>query len=1604
VYNGKTNVNGSVVNGLTTRVPTSHALVSHTNVAPVPANLIGRDRSFPDRVWYGDIAEIVLYDRLLNEDEENQIGWFLAQKYNFTSTYVYPGLRPIYPAAGAVAVPTTDVQFVWNAVPQADAYRVYMGRSLPLPFAAEVSGPNWMYPDVLEPQTTYFWQIEALSGEQVLEQGAIWSFRTAGPWQYCPRADLTGDCAVGLDDLAVFALAWLDPTPLDPAVNLDGLDGVDMRDFAILSEVWQQRIEGAVIISEFMARNNAEPPLRPQDLLDEDGDSSDWIELFNTTDRPISLKGWYLTDDENNLRQWQVPDVTLPAGGDLIVFASGKDRSDPDAPLHTNFSLSSTGDYLALVYPDGQTIAHTYGVYPTQYSGISYGISQAGVAAIQTRTLVAEGAAARAFVPTSSVYDTDRWRFADFKDQGWMVGTTGVGYEANPNDPVNFADLIGLDVSAMRGVNRSVFVRISFELNDLQTINHLRLLMRYEDGFVAWLNGVEIARANAPQTPAWNSGATQQNRDEDALIAEEFDCSWAIEHLRVGTNLLAIQGLNSSLDSSDLLILPELELDVLIPQSDELLIGYFSVPTPGRANYTADLAVGPTVRPLEENPLRPAPGQSLILSARVEPHNEPVAEVLLHARRMFDPEQSFSMRDDGLWPDQEAADGIYTAEIPAEFGGPGQMVRWYFTAEDAAGRLTRDPLFPHPTDSPQYYGTVISDPNVTSQIPVFEWFVENVWASETRSGSRGSLYYNGRFYDNVFIRIRGGSTAGMPKRHFKFDFNRGFNFIYDDNTPSVREINLNSTYSDKAYIRQPLAFEVYNLCGNPASLSFPVHSRRNGEFFGISIFIEEPEEEMLQRNGLDPDGALYKMENTFYPGGSLRKKTRTWEGRGDFDTFASTIHSLSGTALHHYLFDTIDIPRTLNYLVATVLVHQNDHPHKNHYLYCDSNGTGEWFFMPWDHDLTWGSNWIGDSGGSFCDIIYAANDQIYGNGRDGQNPRDSSIKPSHPLIGKSDAREWNNNWNYLIDALLNDDTFRQMYLRRLRSMMDGLLQPPGTPYAERKLERRIDEMVAAMEPELVMDYAKWANPWTWGGQGGYPADQTPAMAIDILKNDYLNVRRQHLFVTHLADNAASYPIAGSYSARIPNAQPSEPTITIGHIEYNPASFNQDEEYIQVLNPNLYAVDISGWQLRGAVAHTFRPGTVIASEDALYVVPNVSAFRKRGSAPTGGQGLFVQGNYQGRLSNRGDTIELIDANGRQADSKTYEGNPSLAQRFLRITELMYNPAPKVTDQWSAQDYEYIELVNIGDENLPLAGVRFTDGIDFAFPADARIAAGEYIVLAKNPDAFWERYAVAATTQVFGGYDGQLSNGGERLTLSDHTGDAILDFVYSDQWYPATDGAGYALVFRGDLNCDYKLWNVPAYWKAGVIPDGTPGMAEPDLRLMHYWSFNASLEPTYTVGQAELVFMPGPITELTTDSGQDFAGLNNRLDEPTGTHLRINNPLGAVLTLRLPTSGYEQIMLMYETRRSGQGAGIQVLSYSTDGVNFEPLATIRVFDAAPQLHTFNFMSIAGAADNPHFAVRIEFEQGDGGLAGNNRIDNISLDGVPLPGTNQPPQMVE
>ena len=125
-----------------------------------------------------------------------------------------------------------------------------------------------------------------------------------------------------------------------------------------------------VIISEFMASNDST-------LADEDGQFSDWIELFNNGNSPVDVSNWYLTDDEADLTLWQLPATSIAAGDYLVIFASGKNRSSNGSELHTNFKLSSGGEYLGLVLADGQTVTDSYSPeYPQQFTDISFGGTQ----------------------------------------------------------------------------------------------------------------------------------------------------------------------------------------------------------------------------------------------------------------------------------------------------------------------------------------------------------------------------------------------------------------------------------------------------------------------------------------------------------------------------------------------------------------------------------------------------------------------------------------------------------------------------------------------------------------------------------------------------------------------------------------------------------------------------------------------------------------------------------------------------------------------------------------------------------------------------------------------------------------------------------------------------------------------------------------------------------------------------------------------------------------------------------------------------------------------------------------------------------------------------
>ena len=803
-------------------------------------------------------------------------------------------------------------------------------------------------------------------------------------------------------------------------------------------------------------------------------------------------------------------------------------------------------------------------------------------------------------------------------------------------------------------------------------------------------------------------------------------------------------------------------------------------------------------------------------------------------------------------------------------------------------------------------------------------------------------------------------------------------FRLNDDIPKMKDFNFLTNFADKSKLRNTLGYEQRAFIGDAYHLAFPVRVQHNGEFFAVYDFVEDGDNRWLERLGFDPEGALYKMYNRM-DSASGEKKTRKDEGSSDLRDLVNGV-ALNGQARHRFVFDNIDLASMANYLAGFVLTSNRDCCHKNYYAYRDTNNTGEWRYMPWDVDLSQGRNWGGFGRSYFDDTMYPDNDLFMG-----QN-------------------------NRLISALYATPGFREMYLRRVRSVIDAYVKPLGTPADQLPLETRVDELVQYLGADAVLDNQNHRATW---GQTDF---QSFEEATDILKMDYAQPRREFLYQTQvMADDAKVRVIvssnrqetnlrywvprnnslgnnwtrlefndsswqqgptgigfeksaSGTYdpliatdivdemsdrtsvfvripfqlesledlndltlrmkyddgfiaylngtevtrkgvgngaarydmtsqghadsqavefenieisafvnqlrvgenvlaiqavnsstnssdmlmvpelvegkivasNGEIPAAQIGNPRIDVTAVDFNPVSGNQDEEYLQLTNNNDFAVDLSGWELTDGVELTFKPGTVLPAGWSLYATPNAFAFRARESGPSGGQQLFVQGNYQGHLSNFGESISLLGADGELVSSFQYKGEPTGWQAHLHVSELMYHPlAPSSAElardsSWTESDFEFIELKNSSTElELDLTGVRFTNGVEFDFANGQMTKLGpqKRVVVVSNLAAFKARYGTGALDRVAGEFSlaSGLRDGGETIKLEDETSSTIFEFEYSDDqdrgWPVRADGKGSSLVKLDGASDNGQAGN----WKPSNRIHGTPGSHPEDVAL-------------------------------------------------------------------------------------------------------------------------------------------------------------------------------
>jgi len=725
--------------------------------------------------------------------------------------------------------------------------------------------------------------------------------------------------------------------------------------------------------------------------------------------------------------------------------------------------------------------------------------------------------------------------------------------------------------------------------------------------------------------------------------------------------------------------------------------------------------------------LSPLPNTPLLVTARAED----ASQVQLTYVIDFGDAVTVEMTD--------AGNGIYGAEIPGQ--AANALVRFNITATGPTGTMR----YPRIDDTITYDGTKVADPAVTTALPVVEWFVHpDDYAQAlshylTNELEPAVLCYNGKLYDNIQFRVRGQMSRYWPKKNWKIHFPQGHDFQDAARLAlPLDQFDLQSNYSDKAWVREILAYEMLHAVSAPSCPAFHVRLHQNGAFYGLYTLRMGIDDDYLDYNGLDADGAWYKAYSDcrYLPLESLppayQKKTREYEGYDDLHELLYNVYNLTGQARHDFLFNNVDLAGMANYLAAMSIIHNNDHVAKNYLLYRDTMGTQRWTMHAWDLDLVFGRNY-GAGGGVLSDGIWADNDDI------GLEYR----SPSHPLFGDYYHRKYDNLWNRAIGALFADLEFRAMYYRRLRTLMDAVL-------SNGYFEQRITELTGPIGPEAVLDVGRW---------GQYGEAQTLSQAVDLILNDYLPRRRTHLFVTH------------QVPGEIPPAQSATPLLCISEIMYNPAT-GSAQSFVELYNPSAdEAVDLSGWQLIG-LEFRFPPGTVLLPQHYGVVVKDDPAFR---AAYIGGH--HVLGVFPGALAVGGETLELRTATGLLIDAVRYDDEPpwptapdgtgpsleliDLARDNMRVTNWAASVTPGGTpgasnstagtlpelpplwinevlprnegvNQDGAGDYDpWIEIFNGSAVDVDLGGMYLTADLaipaKWAFPPNTTIAALSWLIV-------------------------------------------------------------------------------------------------------------------------------------------------------------------------------------------------------------------------------------------------------------------------------------
>jgi hypothetical protein len=1005
--------------------------------------------------------------------------------------------------------------------------------------------------------------------------------------------------------------------------------------------------------------------------FDEDGDSPDWIELYNYGNQTISLDNWTISDNIENLDMWTFPQINLDPDEYLLIWASGKNRSQ-----------------------------------------ISY-----------SRTYINQGDTYKYIIPNSE--PNLNWNNINFNDNSWLDGASGFGY----------AD--GDDTTILPNGTLSVYMRKSFTISDLENITSLILDIDYDDGFVAYINGTEIARANINGSPpAFDQGTIIDHEAQiyNGGIPDRFSISDFNSILVEGENVLAIQAHNVSPGSSDFTIIPFLSILYSEPNNEGI--------TPPEILNLVD------ENPLHTNFKISTSSETLTLSNNngnivdqltVEglPPNTSIGVSNFNQNIV-----SYINTTPGYQNDNQEFIGAIQNEVV--FSINGGFVGTPFSLILSGNSASQNIRYTTDGSSPSLNSQVYSSPiailnNTTVRAAIFS---ENFLPSPVKTesyifnsdhdidvmlitvdpydffdeengiyvfGEEGTYdewvpYFGANFWEdwekpahftfhdnendetvefNSGVKIFGGWSRGQNGQKSLSFFARGqygdseFEYDFFDNLNYDEFESFVLRTSGQDWLRSNMKDIMLTSLMRGSELDFqehnPVATYINGEYWGMYNMREKINEHMLaSKHDIDASSITLLTNNAEVIEGSNE------EYNDLIDYIEAT--DLSIDSNFEYIEENIDLKQYALYQATNIFINNTDWP-GNNIKFWKSPET-KWRWIMYDTDFGFGPFW--NWGNYNEDTLSFA---LYPDGNSWPNPSWSTL---------------------LFRKLLTNIGFRNQFINRYADELN-------TRFLSTNVVNHIYSIYNTIEPEILAHFYRWRDdpsvgyniPDPQGHVGFYVwamtnfANERPAIVKEHIKEQFELPDYHELTITNPSTDQGFVNVndnlniqesswSGDYFETVPvtlNAVPElgyefshwsgdlfstdqiieisidqafevipnftflSTQVVINEINYNSSDDFNPDDWIELYNPKPTAIDISNWLIKDDNDNhvfTIPAGTQIEGNDYLVVVKDESDFIS----------VFSDIPYIGELGfglGRYDSVRLYDSNNNIIDEVNYSSD-------------------------------------------------------------------------------------------------------------------------------------------------------------------------------------------------------------------------------------------------------------------------------------------------------------------------------------------------------------